>query len=122
MGTLYRNPSLQDARITDMLQGDEIVNITYLDMAKVQMMLFTIVGALVYCGVLYQLLTNPVPAESDPDARLVTGHDHAAGHQPRRLSGQQDGGQNSVDVRATSEPSGLPDATNAVGVEKPDRR
>jgi hypothetical protein len=62
MGTLYRNPALQDARITDMLQGDEIVNITYLDMAKVQMMLFTIVGALVYSGVLYQLLTNPVPA------------------------------------------------------------
>ena len=62
MGTLYRNASLQDARITDMLQGDEIMNITYLDMAKVQMLLFTIVGALVYCGVLYRSLTDPAPA------------------------------------------------------------
>ena len=62
MGILYRNPSLQDARITDLLQGDEIMNTTYLDMAKVQMMLFTIVGALVYCGVLYQSLTSPVAA------------------------------------------------------------
>ena len=56
MGTLYRNGSIQDARITDMLQGDEISNIAYLDMAKVQMLLFTIVGALVYCGALYNAL------------------------------------------------------------------
>jgi len=61
MGTLYRNPSLQDARITDMLQGDEIMNTTYLDMAKVQMMLFTIVGALVYCGALYHSLAYHTP-------------------------------------------------------------
>ena len=56
MGTLYRNASLDEARITDMLQGDEISNIAYLDMAKVQMLLFTIVGALVYCGALYNAL------------------------------------------------------------------
>ena len=58
VGTLYRNTSLQDARITDMLQGDEIANTAYLDMAKVQMLLFTIVGALVYCGVLYKSLAS----------------------------------------------------------------
>ena len=62
MGTLYRNPSLQDARITDMLQGDEISNIAYLDMAKVQMMLFTIIGALVYCGALYNTMVNHTAA------------------------------------------------------------
>ena len=56
MGTLYRNSSLQDARITDMLQGDEISNIAYLDMAKVQMLLFTVIGALVYCGAVYNTL------------------------------------------------------------------
>ena len=56
MGTLYRNSSLQDARITDMLQGDEISNIAYVDMAKVQMLLFTVIGALVYCGAVYNTL------------------------------------------------------------------
>jgi len=61
VGTLYRNPSLDDARITDMLQGDEIMNTAYLDMAKVQMMLFTIIGALVYCGALYKVLATNDP-------------------------------------------------------------
>ena len=43
-GTLYANPSKDDARFTDLFQGDEIGNTTHVDLAKVQMFLFTVVA------------------------------------------------------------------------------
>lgn len=43
-GTLYANPNNDDARFTDMFQGDEVGNTTHVDLAKVQMFLFTVVA------------------------------------------------------------------------------
>jgi hypothetical protein len=42
-GTLFANPSIADARLTDMFQGDEVGNTAYLDLAKIQMFFFTII-------------------------------------------------------------------------------
>lgn len=47
-GTLYANTSIQDARFTDMFQGDEIGNTSRLDITKVQMFYFTVIAALAF--------------------------------------------------------------------------
>jgi hypothetical protein len=57
-GTLYVNPSVADARITDMFQGDEVGNTAYVDIAKVQMFLFTIITIMAYCYAIYTNLAN----------------------------------------------------------------
>lgn len=43
-GTLYVNPSASDARFTDMFQGDELGDTTHIDLAKVQMFLFSVIA------------------------------------------------------------------------------
>lgn len=43
-GTLYANPNNDEARFTDMFQGNEVGNTTHVDLAKVQMFLFTVVA------------------------------------------------------------------------------
>lgn len=57
-GKLYANPTIQDARITDMFQGDEIGNTAYVDVSKVQMFLFTIIIMLSYCYDIYAMLSS----------------------------------------------------------------
>lgn len=47
-GTLYSNPSINDAAFSDMFEGDEVGNAAYLDLAKVQMFYFTIIIVLTY--------------------------------------------------------------------------
>jgi hypothetical protein len=47
-GLLYANTNISDARFTDIFQGDEIGNTTQVDLAKVQMFLFTAVTAIGY--------------------------------------------------------------------------
>lgn len=47
-GTLYANKSLQDARISDLFQGDEVGNTAHVDLAKVQMFYFTLIAAVSY--------------------------------------------------------------------------
>lgn len=47
-GTLYANPTLADARFSDMFEGDEVGNTAYVDLSKVQMFYFTIIAALSY--------------------------------------------------------------------------
>ncbi|WP_164009741.1 hypothetical protein [Pyxidicoccus trucidator] len=47
-GTLYANKSLQDARVSDMFQGDEVGNTAHVDLAKVQMFYFTLIAAVSY--------------------------------------------------------------------------
>jgi hypothetical protein len=54
-GTLYANPSVTDARFSDMFEGDEVGNAAYVDIAKVQMFFFTIVVAISY---IFLLLTD----------------------------------------------------------------
>jgi hypothetical protein len=47
-GTLYANPSINDASFSDMFEGDEVGNAAYIDLAKVQMFFFTIIAGLSY--------------------------------------------------------------------------
>jgi hypothetical protein len=48
-GPLYVNPSPNDARFSDIFEGDEISNTQMVDLAKVQMLVFTVVSAIVWC-------------------------------------------------------------------------
>ncbi|WP_217442010.1 MULTISPECIES: hypothetical protein [unclassified Myxococcus] len=47
-GALYANKGIQDARISDMFQGDEVGNTAQIDLAKVQMFYFTAIAAVSY--------------------------------------------------------------------------
>jgi hypothetical protein len=55
-GTLYANASIEDARVTDMFEGDEVGNTAYVDIAKVQMFLFTIIIIVAYCYEVHTVL------------------------------------------------------------------
>jgi hypothetical protein len=55
-GLMYANPSIDDARLSDMFGGDEVGNAAYVDLGKVQMFFFTMVSALIYVMLLYQKL------------------------------------------------------------------
>lgn len=52
-GLLYGNPKPGDAKFTDMFQGDEVGNTAHVDLAKLQMFLFTLVTAFCYCVILF---------------------------------------------------------------------
>ncbi len=68
-GTLYVNKSIADAAFTDIFQGDEIGNTAYVDPAKVQMFLFTVIAMAVYGAAVAAMLKKgdysamPVPSE-----------------------------------------------------------
>lgn len=55
-GVLYGNPTINDARLTDMFQGDELINTAQIDLAKVQMFYFTIIAALCFVVLVFQQL------------------------------------------------------------------
>jgi len=55
-GILYANNGIEDARFTDMFQGDELVNTHLVDVAKLQMFFFTIAVAIAYATQLFQLI------------------------------------------------------------------
>lgn len=55
-GTLYANAKLSDARVTDMFEGDELINTARIDLAKVQMFYFTLVAAICFYAMTYHLL------------------------------------------------------------------
>jgi len=59
-GTLYANSNIDDARLTDMFQGDELGNTMHIDMAKVQMFFFTVIAALAYLILVFRNLRAPV--------------------------------------------------------------
>jgi len=56
-GTLYANSKLSDARLTDMFEGDELMNTARIDLAKVQMFYFTIVAAMCFFVMVIKTLT-----------------------------------------------------------------
>ncbi len=47
-GTLYGNSTVADARFTDVFEGDEVGNTMHIDVAKLQLFFFTLIGALAY--------------------------------------------------------------------------
>jgi hypothetical protein len=54
-GLLYSNTDIGDASFADMFQGDEVQNTYHLDLAKVQMFIFTIIAATAYSAALWNL-------------------------------------------------------------------
>lgn len=57
-GTLYANPSIEDAQFTDMFEGDELKDTALIDIAKLQMFLFTIIVAVAYGAQILHLVTS----------------------------------------------------------------
>ena len=55
-GKLYANASINDARITDIFEGDEVGNTAYVDISKVQMFMFTMITIVAYCFAIYTTL------------------------------------------------------------------
>lgn len=55
-GTLYGNPSPADARFSDMFEGDEVGNTGYVDLAKLQMFVFTLVVLITYARAVLEVL------------------------------------------------------------------
>jgi len=47
-GALYANATKADAKFTDIFEGDELGNATHVDLAKVQMFLFTVITLFAY--------------------------------------------------------------------------
>jgi hypothetical protein len=69
-GNLYVNPSITDARFTDMFEGDEVGNTAYVDIAKVQMFLFTVLTIVAYCFAIYHLLVGLPSKPTDADLQM----------------------------------------------------
>jgi hypothetical protein len=55
-GTLYANSKLSYACLTDMFEGDELINTARIDLAKVQMFYFTIVAAICFLVMVFKML------------------------------------------------------------------
>ena len=81
LGRLYSNPDPKDARLTDIFQGDEVINTAYIDPAKLQMFLFTLIVAGSYAYQIYMSMSVApaklaMPAVS-PDMIALLGISHA---------------------------------------------
>jgi hypothetical protein len=70
LGTLFSNPDPSDARISDMFQGDEVGNAAYVDPAKVQMFVFTLVLILSYAVSLWKMFAG-ITISSDAALRVA---------------------------------------------------
>lgn len=60
-GILFVNKQIDDAKFSDMFEGDEVGNEDHVDMSKVQMFFFTIISALSYVVLLFNILDTSVP-------------------------------------------------------------
>jgi hypothetical protein len=80
VGTLYANKSMQDASFSDIFQGDEVGNTSFIDVAKVQMFFFTMVTLVGYGAAVFHLLRgtdhSAMPAVSEGMIALL-GISHA---------------------------------------------
>lgn len=81
LGRLYSNTDPKDARLTDIFQGDEVINTAYIDPAKLQMFLFTLIVAGSYAYQIYSSMSAApaklvMPAVS-PDMIALLGISHA---------------------------------------------
>ncbi len=57
-GTLYANQQISDARLTDMFEGDELVNTARIDLAKVQMFYFTAIAAICVVVMIFKMVLS----------------------------------------------------------------
>jgi hypothetical protein len=65
-GTLYANENISDALVTDMFQGDELINTAQIDLAKVQMFFFTIIAAISFFVMAYDMLVTKSTLDTLP--------------------------------------------------------
>ncbi|HET7433123.1 MAG TPA: hypothetical protein VFN10_00275 [Thermoanaerobaculia bacterium] len=66
-GTAFAWSDPHYASLADMLEGDELADAHTVDLAKVQMFFFTLAGAVVYAGMVYNSLTSAKPVTTLPD-------------------------------------------------------
>ena len=57
-GVMYGNPDIKDARLSDMFEGEEIANASFIDVGKLQMFFFTAIVAGVYAVQVYRLIAE----------------------------------------------------------------
>lgn len=62
-GILYKNSTPQEAAFMNIFQGDELADTVCLDIAKVQMFIFTIVAAVSYVILQYHILITTEPKD-----------------------------------------------------------
>ncbi|WP_219838145.1 hypothetical protein [Paenibacillus sp. R14(2021)] len=62
-GTLYANPSFKDAQFSDIFEGEEMQNHAYIDVAKVQLFMFSATVYLAYGAMLFTLIITKDPGE-----------------------------------------------------------
>lgn len=60
MGKVYVNPTPQDARISDMFEGDEIGNTAYVDVSKFQMFVLTALLLGIYSSRMWEFLAGDI--------------------------------------------------------------
>jgi hypothetical protein len=73
-GLLYKNPTIGDARFSDMFRGSEVGNFAQMDLAKVQMFFFTLVVGVAYVYALTGIITGEaVTADSVSLPQLTDG-------------------------------------------------
>ncbi|MDR3588513.1 MAG: hypothetical protein P4N41_02500 [Negativicutes bacterium] len=72
-GLLYVNSTPAQATFIDMLEGDEVRNTDFVDLAKVQMFFFTIIAAITYEGLLLNLIRTVPPETLDAFPALSEG-------------------------------------------------
>jgi hypothetical protein len=58
IGSLYANKTMNEASLCDIFQGDEVGNTSCIDVAKMQMFLFTLVGLVSYGAAVHHVLTG----------------------------------------------------------------
>jgi hypothetical protein len=66
-GTIVARHNAKDAKLTDVLTGDEISNYGYIDLSKVQLFLFNVVLIIVYAVGAAYYLTGGLPFQSLPN-------------------------------------------------------
>lgn len=61
-GIVFVNEDVKDAKFSDMFEGDEAKNEAQIDMSKIQMFFFTIISALSYIVLLFNMLNTSEPS------------------------------------------------------------
>lgn len=59
VGELQANPSIAEARWSDMVRGDTIANFEFADLGKIQMLLFTVVLVFAYAALIWSIMSMP---------------------------------------------------------------
>jgi hypothetical protein len=59
VGELHANPSIADARWSDMMRGDTVANFQFADLGKIQMFFFTVILVFTYAALIWSIMSMP---------------------------------------------------------------